>query len=280
MRKAAADTLTALVDAVAGPDPAAAAAGSAAATVAGAGSGAAALECIATEARAAVEQYLRYDRIPQVRQAAAALLRRLRHSRLAPGQHHHQRQTQPQEADASNSAAAEALKAATHAPTASPAQGLAASRSALKSLIVQRRQQLKQAVGQAQPAVQVYGGGGGDDGVQASSAAGSMAPPPAAALYGSKHVGGGGSSVGSAAADDDEDDNNWGRETLHGEAGAGTGRIRAWAGNDISEQQHPEQRQMDEAWAQQRPPTTVEAASAPQCVHYIDRPEVRRYILP
>lgn len=238
VRKAAADTLAVLAETLlAGGKPASdgahalAPAAAAAKGVAGSGAthqqqqeqGVAALESIAPAIVAAVTQYVKYDRIPQVRQAAAAVLLHLyrlpglqqeerppahqlpggrgaagpRSGRPAAGPAHGKAAAPTAEATDAPAAAAPALAAA------SP-KGLRHSRESLQAVIAERRQQLKAAGWQPAAAVVVYGPAGDSRKTPAAGAAAS-APPS-----GVGHA----SSVGSA-------DGDW---------PAAQDRIRAWAG--------------------------------------------------
>lgn len=170
VRKAAADTLAALADALLA-DPAAAAGGGGPAQLAGGGSscdagqggrqgqgqaqGLDALNSMAPAVSAAVEQHLKYDRIPQVRQAAAAVLQRLQ--RL-PGMLPPQEQRPPAQqlssgagagrrgaAPTAGEAAALATEDAAHAAAALPGlTALGRCRGNLKAIIAERRRQLQQ----------------------------------------------------------------------------------------------------------------------------------------
>ncbi|KAL4437400.1 hypothetical protein ABPG75_004539 [Micractinium tetrahymenae] len=163
VRKAAADTLTGLCKALLADSAALHAAGGAPLCTQQQ-QGLAALEGIAPAMAAAVEQHLRYDRIPKVRQAAASLLQLLQH---VPGiqqqeqrppaqqlQHGRLRASGSAAEDASHAAAAGDAPAAFQAAGAAPgdaaasalapaASGLGRCRDNLKVLIADRRRQLQ-----------------------------------------------------------------------------------------------------------------------------------------
>jgi hypothetical protein len=226
VRKAAADTLAATAAALL--EEPAASAGALAATAAAAGNGGggggggerqgqaqgvAALEGVAPAMLAALERYVRYDRVPQVRTAAAAALQQLRR---VPRLQQEQRPPPGQLQGGGNgkgAAAAAAGPAHVAAPQAgSPLRGLGRSGTSLHAAIAERRQQLK-ASGERRrpPDVEVYSPAGG------GSAEWERSEPAAAAAAAGKPLlhGGGGSCVGSADG---------------GEWEAARGRIRAWAG--------------------------------------------------
>lgn len=192
MRKAAADTLAGLCTALMAPQAAPAAAEEAAQSVRQEHQqqGLAALEGIAPAMAAAVQRHLKHDRIPQVRQAAAALLQLLRH---APGMQPQEPRPPAQQLRHGGLAAGEGAAAALGPLTAGceaaavdvlapPLDGPGRGRGDLKALIADRRRQLRESGERAAAAaVKAWrlGSAGGDFG----------------------KLGGGGSSTGSA---DDE----------------------------------------------------------------------------
>jgi hypothetical protein len=230
VRKAAVDTLLVLLETLAAePAAAQAAAGAAAAVATGADAqppqqqqqqqqGAVALVSIAPAIVAAVEQHVRYDRVPQVRKAAAVALRQLhclpsmqeQRAPARPVTGVRTRLTQP--ATAGMPAAQAAAAAAQASNGGVQAKG---GDQSLQAVIADRRQQLNAAVHwrAAAAAVKVHSGPAGSIG---KAAGGQLADSPGQA-----------SSTGSADGD------GW---------AAPNERIRAWAGAPESPpQQSPHQ---------------------------------------
>ena len=241
VRKAAADTLALLTETLL------AASSSDAPSAAGQQQGLAALEALAPDMAAAVEQHLKYDRIPQVRQAAATALQLLGR---VPGMQPQQQQVaaagpaQPAARPGSatgQAAAAPAVPAAARA--AAPAGGLSQARSNLQAIIAERRRQLQDAgwLPNGPAEVQVYGG-------QKAGAAG-MAACRA-------------SSSGSA---DEAAGGTWSGD-----------RIRAWAGGAGGEEEEAQQAVAAEAGgaaakhAGTRPPSAAAFQSAAEALQWLD----------
>ena len=241
MRKAAADTLALLAETLLS------AGGSNAPIVAGQPQqGLVALEVLAPDMAAAVEAHLKYDRIPQVRQAAAATLQLLGR---VPGMQLSQQPAvpagpaQPASRPASAAGQAPAVPAAAAAAHATaPAGGLSQARSNLQAIIAERRRQLQDAGWQPSGAaeVQVYGER------KAAAAAGAT---------------GRASSSGSA---DEAQDGPWSGE-----------RIRAWAGGGDEEQQAQQaaEEEADDAGREPegaRPPSAAAFQRAAEALQWLD----------
>lgn len=241
VRKAAADTLALLAETLL------AASSSDAPCAAGQQQGLAALEALAPDMAAAVEQHLKFDRIPQVRQAAATALQLLGR---VPGMQSQQQPVaatgpaQPAARPGSATGQAAAVSAAPAAARgAAPAGGLSQARSNLQAIIAERRRQLQDAgwLPKGPAEVQVYGG-------QKAGAAG-MAACCA-------------SSSGSA---DEAEGGTWSGD-----------RIRAWAGGAGDEQEEAQQAVAAEAGgaavkhAGTRPPSAAAFQSAAEALQWLD----------
>lgn len=244
MRKAAADTLALLAETLLS-----AGGSNAPSAAAQPQQGLAALEVLAPDMAAAAEAHLKYDRIPQVRQAAAAALQLLGR---VPGMQLSQQPAVPagpaQPASRPASAAGQAstvpaAAAAAHATHATaPAGGLSQARSNLQAIIAERRRQLQDAGWQPSGAaeVQVYGG--------RKAAAAAVAARSA-------------SSSGSA---DEAEDGPWSGE-----------RIRAWAGGDDEGQRAQQAAEEEEGDARDqpaaaRPPSAAAFQSAAEALQWLD----------